>query len=112
MGGFVATTLQCQAQCRNSTDYNFPERSAIGELLAKGPVMSCEVWLCIHLVSKDFHIYNSHRCKSLASNHTKMKLTNITPLQLFLVNLVSVSYSSGKKLPAFSFDYVYVWTSL
>jgi len=45
MGGFVATTLQCQAQCRNSTDYNFPERTGIGELLGKRQVMSIEVWL-------------------------------------------------------------------
>lgn len=45
MGGFVATTLQCQAQCRNSTDYNFVERPLIAELLMKGPVMTIEVWL-------------------------------------------------------------------
>ena len=44
MGGFVSTTLQCQAQCRNSTDYNFPERPVIAELLVRRPVMSIEVW--------------------------------------------------------------------
>jgi hypothetical protein len=47
MGGFVATTLQCQAQCRNSNDYDFPEHSFIRELLGKRPVMSIEVWLCL-----------------------------------------------------------------
>jgi hypothetical protein len=45
MGGFVATTLQCKAQCLNSTDYNFPERPAIAELIVRYPVMSIEVWL-------------------------------------------------------------------
>ena len=44
MGGFVATTVQCQAQCRNSTEYDFPERPFIAELLMKGPLMSIEVW--------------------------------------------------------------------
>ena len=44
MGGFVATTLQCKAQCLNSTDYNFPERPAITELIMRYPVMSIEVW--------------------------------------------------------------------
>ena len=43
MGGFVATTLQCQTQCRNSTDYNFQERPAIAELLRKRPLMTVEV---------------------------------------------------------------------
>ena len=45
MGGFVATTLQCKAQCLNSTDYNFPERRAIADLIMRYPVMSIEVWL-------------------------------------------------------------------
>ena len=45
MGGFVGTTLQCKAQCLNSTDYHFPERPAIVDLIMKYPVMSIEVWL-------------------------------------------------------------------
>jgi len=43
MGGFVATTVQCQAQCRNSNEYDFPERPFIAELLMKGPLMSIEM---------------------------------------------------------------------
>lgn len=43
MGRFIASTLQCQAQCRNSNDYGFPERTAIAELFVKIPVMSTEV---------------------------------------------------------------------
>ncbi|KAF8168080.1 ras guanine nucleotide exchange factor domain-containing protein [Crassisporium funariophilum] len=43
MGRFITGTLQCQAQCRNSTDYNFPERCDIAELFVKLPVMSNEM---------------------------------------------------------------------
>jgi hypothetical protein len=45
MGGFVATTIQCKEQCLNSTDYHFPERPAIADLIIKYPVMSIEVQL-------------------------------------------------------------------
>ena len=47
MGRFIASTLQCQAQCRNSNDYDFPKRMAIAELFVKIPVMSTEVCLSI-----------------------------------------------------------------
>jgi hypothetical protein len=104
MGGFVATTLQCQAQCRNSTDYNFPERPAIAEFFSRQPVMSVEVWF--YLILKDFLIYNPCTCKNLGSNHMKMNLMSITPLYPILVSPASISYSSGKKNPAFSFGYV------
>lgn len=43
MGRFVDTTSQCQVQCQNSSDYEFPERSAIAELLLRRPVMSIEM---------------------------------------------------------------------
>ncbi|KAJ2927137.1 hypothetical protein H1R20_g9946, partial [Candolleomyces eurysporus] len=43
MGRFVDTTTQCQIQCRNSNDYDFPERPAIAELLTRRPVMSSEM---------------------------------------------------------------------
>ncbi|KAF8872129.1 ras guanine nucleotide exchange factor domain-containing protein, partial [Gymnopilus junonius] len=43
MGRFITSTLQCQAQCRNSNDYDFPKREAIAELLSRKPVMSIEV---------------------------------------------------------------------
>ena len=98
MGGFVATTLQCKAQCLNSNDYNFPERPAIAELIVRYPVMSIEVCLYLsYLVLKKFHMYFSFRCKNLVSNHTTMNLMSITPLLPSLVSLVSVNYSSGKK---------------
>ena len=113
MGGFVATTRQCEAQCRNSTDYNFPERPAIAELIMRLPVMSIEVWLYFFiLVLKDSHVYGSHRCKNLVLNHTTMNLMSITHLQPFLVSLAFVSYSSDKKFPALYFGYVYLWTPL
>ena len=57
MGSFVATTVQCKAQCLNSTDYNFPERPAIMELIMKYPVMSIEVWCTFLFGFKGFHIY-------------------------------------------------------
>lgn len=43
MGRFVDTTSQCQVQCNNSRDYDFPERPAVAELLVRRPVMSIEV---------------------------------------------------------------------
>jgi hypothetical protein len=45
MGRFVDTTTQCQIQCSNSNDYDFPERPAVAELFVKRPVMSPEVSL-------------------------------------------------------------------
>ena len=68
-----------------------------------------------YLVVNDFYIYNLHRCKDLASKRMKMNSMSITPLHQvldLLVSLASVSYSSGKKIPAFSFGYVYLWTLL
>ncbi|KAF9569596.1 ras GEF [Agrocybe pediades] len=43
MGRFITTTVQCQVQCRNSTDYDFIERPHIAELFVKRPVMSYEM---------------------------------------------------------------------
>lgn len=43
MGRFIDTTTQCQVQCRNSSDYDFPERPAMAELLVRRPVMPEEV---------------------------------------------------------------------
>ncbi|CAA7265781.1 unnamed protein product [Cyclocybe aegerita] len=43
MGRFITSTLQCQAQCRNSNDYDFPDRSDIAELFVKCPVMTTEM---------------------------------------------------------------------
>lgn len=46
MGRFVSITTQCQNQCRNSTDYNFPDsmdRRRIRELFTKRAVMGLEV---------------------------------------------------------------------
>lgn len=43
MGRFITSTLQCQAQCRNSHDYDFPKRESIAELFSRKPVMSIEV---------------------------------------------------------------------
>jgi hypothetical protein len=43
IGRFITTTIQCQNQCRNSNDYDFPERLHISDLLKRRPVMSIEV---------------------------------------------------------------------
>jgi len=43
MGRFITNILQCQAQCRNSNDYDFPERPNIAELFIRRPVMSIEM---------------------------------------------------------------------
>jgi hypothetical protein len=43
MGRFISSTTQCQIQCRNSSDYDFPERPQVHELLFKRPVMSDQV---------------------------------------------------------------------
>jgi len=53
MGRFIASTLQCQAQCRNCNDYDFPQREAIAELFVKTPVMSTEVRLLISYTIPD-----------------------------------------------------------
>jgi hypothetical protein len=50
MGRFITSTLQCQAQCRNSNDYNFPERRGVAELFVKLPVMSTEVCTCLNFL--------------------------------------------------------------
>jgi len=39
----ISTVTQCQAQCRTSKDYAFPERPSIAELFIKRPLMSPEV---------------------------------------------------------------------
>lgn len=43
MGRFILGTVQCQTQCRLSSEYNFPDRSNIAELFVKRPLMSEEV---------------------------------------------------------------------
>ncbi|TFK77078.1 ras GEF [Pluteus cervinus] len=43
MGRFVNHTMQCQAQCKMATDYNFPDRNAIAELFVRRPVMTEEM---------------------------------------------------------------------
>ncbi|KAJ8084022.1 hypothetical protein PM082_002789 [Marasmius tenuissimus] len=42
MGRFITSTTQCQAQCRSTTDYNFPERPHISALLQSKYVMDDE----------------------------------------------------------------------
>jgi len=59
MGRFIASTLQCQAQCRNSNDYDFPNREAIAELFIKIPVMSTEMQKS-RLMSEDFDFDDVH----------------------------------------------------
>jgi len=43
IGRFIASTMQCQAQCRNCPEYDFPERPYIAELFTRRPSMSEEV---------------------------------------------------------------------
>lgn len=42
MGKFISSTTQCQDQCRNAVEYNFPERPHIRKLM-EHPVMTSEV---------------------------------------------------------------------
>lgn len=51
MGRFITTTRHCQAQCVNSTEYEFPERRAITELFFKRPVMTLEVGIILSITS-------------------------------------------------------------
>ncbi|RDB28973.1 Ras guanine nucleotide exchange factor P [Hypsizygus marmoreus] len=61
MGRFISSTAQCQAQCRISADYNFPERPAIGELFIKRPVMNDQMQKSrIAPVDVDFDEYRPH----------------------------------------------------
>jgi hypothetical protein len=46
MGRFISSTAHCQAQCKMSTDYNFPERNAVREVFVKRPIMTDEVCYC------------------------------------------------------------------
>ncbi|KAG7099241.1 hypothetical protein E1B28_001104 [Marasmius oreades] len=43
MGRFITSTTQCQAQCRSTTDYSFPERPHISALLQSKYVMNDEM---------------------------------------------------------------------
>ncbi|KAF9069038.1 ras guanine nucleotide exchange factor domain-containing protein [Rhodocollybia butyracea] len=43
MGRFITSTTQCQAQCRSTTDYNFPERPHIGNVLLTKYLMNDEM---------------------------------------------------------------------
>lgn len=43
MGRFINSTAQCQAQCKISSDYNFPARTTVREIFVKRPIMTEEV---------------------------------------------------------------------
>ncbi|KAJ3824976.1 ras guanine nucleotide exchange factor domain-containing protein [Lentinula raphanica] len=43
IGRFITSTTQCQAQCRSTTDYNFPERLYISNLLLTKYIMDDEM---------------------------------------------------------------------
>jgi len=43
MGRFITSTTECQAQCRSTTDYDFPERKHISTLLVTKYLMDDEV---------------------------------------------------------------------
>jgi hypothetical protein len=45
IGKFIKATTQCQAQCRNSTEYNFPERLHISNLIFTVTSMNEDVCL-------------------------------------------------------------------
>lgn len=51
MGRFIMNTIQCQTQCRNSHNYDFPDRPHIMELFYKQETMSTEV--CRLLLPQD-----------------------------------------------------------
>ncbi len=85
MGRFVSITTQCQSQCRNFTDYNFPdsmERRHIRELFTKRAVMSPEVrcFTCIAFYSLPGNLFFPGRCKESAS-----KIPNLLNMVLFRI---------------------------
>lgn len=43
MGRFIISTMQCQAQCRSTSDYDFPERERMRNLLLANCLMDDEV---------------------------------------------------------------------
>lgn len=43
MGKFISTITQCQDQCRNSTDYDFPERPNVADLILRDCIMGEEM---------------------------------------------------------------------
>jgi hypothetical protein len=64
MGKFINNTTQCQAQCRNTSDYDFPERPHIRQLLMKVPLMSDEVSLRFVAMTLKLSEVGPGRCKS------------------------------------------------
>ncbi|KAF8216221.1 ras guanine nucleotide exchange factor domain-containing protein [Mycena galopus ATCC 62051] len=46
MGRFINSTTQCQAQCRAVSDYNFPSRPYIADMLKAKCIMNDEVGFC------------------------------------------------------------------
>lgn len=55
MGRFISNTTQCQAQCRNSTDYNFPERPHMKELIMVSCLMDEEA--SFSKITQSYYIY-------------------------------------------------------
>jgi len=49
MGRFISNTAHYQAQCKISTDYNFPDRTTVREVFVKRPIMNDEVCLLSHV---------------------------------------------------------------
>lgn len=43
LGKFISTTMDCQTQCRQSTQWEFPQRQHIQALISKPFMMSDEV---------------------------------------------------------------------
>jgi hypothetical protein len=49
MGRFITSTTQCQAQCQSTSDYNFPERRHISNLIMTKYLMDDEVRLMLFM---------------------------------------------------------------
>lgn len=69
IGKFISSTTQCQAQCRTTTDYDFPARPRIRDLLVRDHLMDDEVSLSASLAGKS--------CSFL--HDTQMQKSRIAP---------------------------------
>jgi hypothetical protein len=57
IGKFISNTTQCQVQCRTTTDYDFPERPRVRELLQREKLMDEEVRVFFGMKKLDLTLF-------------------------------------------------------
>lgn len=80
IGRFITSTTQCQAQCRSTNDYDFPERGHISNLLLTKYTMNDEVCSLLAILFLIL-LMSSFRCKSrgLRRQITIMMMLRLLP---------------------------------